>query len=126
MVDRLYLGGGKTLRGFEYRDVGPKVVPVSAPPGSTSHRPAGGLSMGVASAEYTVPIIDAIRLASFVDVGNVWREAYDFELSELASSAGIGLRFDLPGFPIRIDRAWVIEKDDEFTDTDEWVLWIGF
>ena len=31
----------------------------------------------------------------------------------------------LPGFPIRIDRAWVIEKDVDLTDEDKWVIWIG-
>jgi outer membrane protein insertion porin family len=126
LVDRLFLGGGKTLRGYEFRDVGPKVVPVDATPGRETHRPAGGQTLAVASAEYTIPIVDSIRFAGFFDVGNVWRDAYDFDFGETASSMGIGLRFDLPGFPIRIDRAWSVEADDDLTDIDEWVLWIGF
>jgi len=43
-----------------------------------------------------------------------------------ASSTGVGVRFDMPGFPIRIDRAWEVEKDNDLTDVDEWVFWIGF
>ncbi|MDE0838834.1 MAG: outer membrane protein assembly factor BamA [Kiritimatiellae bacterium] len=126
LVDRLFLGGGKTLRGYEFRDVGPKVVPADSSSGNDSHRSAGGQTLAVASAEYTIPIIDSIRFAGFFDVGNVWRDAYDFDFGETASSMGIGLRFDLPGFPIRIDRAWSVETDDDLTDVDKWVLWIGF
>jgi len=38
----------------------------------------------------------------------------------------MGIRLDMPGFPIRIDRAWAIEKDDEYTQEDNWVIWIGY
>jgi outer membrane protein assembly factor BamA len=59
-------------------------------------------------------------------VGGVWRDAYEFNADNLASSTGVGLRLDMPGFPIRIDRAWDVEADDELTDTDNWVIWIGY
>jgi hypothetical protein len=36
------------------------------------------------------------------------------------------VRLDVPGFPIRIDRAWAVEKDRDITKEDEWVVWIGF
>ena len=62
----------------------------------------------------------------FYDTGNVWRDAYELDTSDLASSAGVGLRLDMPGFPIRIDRGWIIEPDDELTDDDPWVVWIGY
>ncbi len=125
LSDRLFLGGGKTLRGYEFRDVGPKVLPDTAAAEVGSHRPAGGKTLAVGGVEYTVPVFEAIRVAGFFDIGNVWRDAYDLELSSMASSAGVGLRFDLPGFPVRIDRAWSVEPDDDLTDTDKWVLWIG-
>jgi len=124
--DRLFLGGGRTLRGFEYRDVGPKAVPRDAPPGGSSYRPIGGRSLAMGSAEYAIPIVSHIRLATFYDIGNVWTDPYELDLNDLASSAGVGIRFDIPGFPIRIDRAWVIDFDDEYTDNDPWVFWIGF
>lgn len=127
--DRLFIGGGRTLRGFEYRDVGPKVIrTVETEEGGEEiyHRPVGGKSLAMASAEYTIPIVSGIRIATFFDIGNVWGDAYDFQLDRLASSAGVGIRLDIPGFPIKVDRAWVIEKDDEFTDMDAWVFWIGY
>jgi len=124
--DRLFIGGGRTLRGFDYRDVGPKARRADAPPGDTSYRPYGGRSLAMASAEYTVPVVSGVRLAGFYDVGNTWFDMYDFDFSTLASSTGVGIRLDMPGFPIRIDRAWVIEKDNDITDEDSWVIWIGY
>jgi len=123
IAERLFIGGGRTLRGYDYRDVGPKARPE---PDDGSHRPYGGRSLGMASLEYTVPIVEGIRLAGFFDIGNVWPDSYDLDLSNLASSAGVGIRFDLPGFPIRIDRAWTIDKDNEITDEEHWVFWIGY
>jgi hypothetical protein len=32
----------------------------------------------------------------------------------------------MPGFPIRVDRAFVMDPDDEYTDADDWVIWIGY
>ena len=79
----------------------------------------------MASATYAIPLATAMRFAVFYDIGGVWSDAYDFDADTLASSAGLGIRFDLPGFPIRIDRAWPIDKDSEMTDEDNWVIWIG-
>jgi outer membrane protein insertion porin family len=121
--ERLFAGGGRTIRGYDYRDVGPKVVRADDP-GVSRH--VGGQSLATATAEYSIPIVSALRIATFYDIGNVWRDAYEFELDNLASSAGVGLRLDLPGFPIRIDRAWALEKDSNLTDTDDWSFWIGF
>ena len=80
----------------------------------------------MANAEYTIPIIKGVRVGFFYDIGNVWSERYAVELDDLASSTGLGLRLDVPGFPIRIDRAWALEMDDDFTDDDKWVIWIGY
>jgi len=122
--NRLFAGGGRTIRGFDYRDVGPKVIPVGS--STVRYRPVGGQSLAIATAEYTVPLVEGLRLAAFYDIGNVWREPYEFDPDRLASSAGIGARIDLPGFPVRIDYAWVIDKDHPITDEDPWVIWIGY
>jgi outer membrane protein insertion porin family len=125
--DRLFIGGGRTLRGYHYRDVGPKVSRVvsDATGETTYHKPVGGQTLATASAEYFIPVVSKIRLAGFYNIGNVWRDAYEVDLGSLASSAGVGVRFDIPMFPIRIDYAWPIEKDNELTREDKWVFWIG-
>ena len=126
--DRLFLGGGRTIRGFEYREVGPKVgreVPTDN--GSyVYHRPYGGRSMVLGGVEYTIPLLSKFRAATFCDAGNAWRNAFDVDLSDLAVTAGVGIRIDMPGFPIRIDRAWVLRRDDPLSEEDPWVFWIGY
>jgi outer membrane protein insertion porin family len=125
LANKLFLGGGRTLRGFEYRDVSPKVIR-KLDDGSYYARPFGGQSLFLVNVEYTIPIVKGVRLAAFYDTGNVWSDSYTVELNNLASSTGIGIRLDMPGFPIRIDRAWVIDYPDDYTDDDKWVIWIGF
>jgi outer membrane protein insertion porin family len=127
--DRLFLGGGRTLRGFEYRDVGPKARRVNAAPDDDYHRPIGGKSLAAGTVEYTLPVhreIKPIRLALFYDIGNVWLDAYEFDFSRLASGAGIGLRFDLAEFPMRFDYAWPLGKDDPYTDTERFSFSITY
>jgi len=126
LSERLFLGGGRTLRGFRYRDVGPKVIRPVEDSDAYYDRPFGGSSLFMANAEYTIPIIKGFRVGMFYDTGNVWSERFNVDLEDLASSAGMGIRLDVPGFPIRIDRAWALEMDDDFTDDDEWVIWIGY
>jgi outer membrane protein insertion porin family len=105
IFDRLFLGGARTLRGFAFRDVGPH---------DDEGEPLGGRSGSYATAEYTLPIIDNFRFAVFYDIGMVWEKAYHFD-TELNSDWGIGLRIDIPGFPLRLDYAWPI-------DTSEYVV----
>ncbi len=126
IAERLFLGGGRTLRGFRFREVGPKAVPLEQSPGSWNYRALGGRSLLMASGEYTVPVLGMLRLAGFSDVGNLWTEAFEFDLDDLAISAGMGLRVDIPGFPVRIDYAWIVRRDDPFTETSRWVIWIGY
>ncbi|MBN1671277.1 MAG: outer membrane protein assembly factor BamA [Kiritimatiellae bacterium] len=100
--DRQFLGGARTLRGFDFREAGPK---------DENGEPIGGRSSAMLTAEYTVPVVERVRFALFFDAGNVWEDAYFFDFSEYYSDAGVGVRFDIPGFPIRLDWAWPIQKD---------------
>lgn len=126
LAERLFTGGARSIRGFRYRDVGPKVIRPLETDGDFQHRPFGGMSLFVANLEYTMPIVDSVRVVTFYDVGNVWEDHFDIDFQDVASSVGVGLRFDLPGFPIRLDRAWPVERDDRFTDEDAWSISIGY
>jgi len=125
LSERLFAGGAQTVRGFRYRWVGPKAERAD---GSGIILPDGGQSLALASAEYTVPIpgIPKFRLASFYDIGNVWYDPYDFDMSHYAAGAGLGLRLDIPGFPMRFDYAWPVKKDDPKSSRENWSFWIGY
>jgi outer membrane protein insertion porin family len=107
IYDRLYLGGSNNLRGFRFRDVGPKDV---------NGEPIGGSTLVRFTAEYTFPIVEKIRGAIFYDVGYVNAGEYDFSTGGLNSDVGIGIRLDLPIGPVRIDYGIPI-KADEFNDS---------
>lgn len=123
--EKLFAGGARTIRGFRYRWVGPKAVRAD---GSPDVRTPGGQSLAIANAEYTVPIpgIPKFRFATFYDIGNVWYDPYEFDLSQYAAGAGIGLRLDIPGFPMRFDYAWPVKKDDPRSRTENWSFSIGY
>ena len=105
LFDRLFLGGPYTLRAFKYRNVGPT-------DGTPNYEPVGGLSMAFASAEYTIPIVEKVRIAGFSDVGMVWSDPFYVTLHHLNSDWGLGIRLDFPGFPIQLDYAFPIHADD--------------
>ena len=124
--NRFFLGGGRNVRGFRNRAIGPKVVPDDDNIDGARYRSVGGQTRLQASVEYSVPLTKFFRLGVFYDIGNVWEDPYDFDFSEYASSVGGGLRLDFPGFPIRFDYAYPLEKDDDCSRTQRWVFWIGF
>lgn len=105
VYDRLFLGGPRTVRGFDYREVGP----VDA---ATRREPIGGRTSYYTTFEYTVPVWNKIRAATFYDMGFVSRQAFDPAFGQLNSGYGIGLRFDMPGLPLQLDYAWPLKADD--------------
>jgi outer membrane protein insertion porin family len=103
IFDLLFLGGSNNLRGFEFRDVGPR---------DSSGEPLGGRAMSRSTVEFTFPIIeDKARGAFFYDAGFVNPDPFDFGTTNLASDVGFGLRMVLPIGPLRIDYGIPIQKD---------------
>jgi len=92
--DRYFLGGPTTLRGFEFRDVGPK---------DRYGEPIGGKTYMFGSIEYSMDVVHPLRIAAFYDVGFVNRGAYDWDPSGYNDNWGIGVRFFVMGSPLRID-----------------------
>ena len=111
IFDRLYLGGASTLRGFRFRDVGPKDDQGNA---------LGGNTLARLTVEYTIPIIERVRFAVFYDGGFVNPGSWSFSPQKVPTTPpggsnngkfsggynqdiGIGVRLDLPIGPIRLD-----------------------
>lgn len=92
--DRFFLGGPYNLRGFEYRDVGPR---------DTFDEPIGGKSYGFFSAEYSLDIVSPIRFAIFYDAGFVNEDAYEFSPVRYNDNFGFGLRLFVAGAPLSLD-----------------------
>jgi outer membrane protein insertion porin family len=117
IYDRLYLGGSNNLRGFKFRDVGPK----------DSHgEPIGGSTLARLTVEYTVPIVEKVRGALFYDIGFVNGGEFSFGTNNVNSDVGIGVRLDLPIGPVRIDYGIPLQKDNFSSSSGKFNFNIGY
>ena len=92
--DRFFLGGPQTLRGFEFRTVGPK---------DASGEPIGGKTYGFVSLEYSFDVVKPVRFAFFYDGGFANKDAYDFSPAQYNDNVGLGLRLFVAGAPLSLD-----------------------
>ncbi|MBG7606653.1 MAG: outer membrane protein assembly factor BamA [Verrucomicrobia bacterium] len=111
VFDRLFLGGGRTLRGFEFRDIGGNR---DTPTGEV----LGGQSLAFLSTEYTVPIIETVRAAVFYDIGYVNTGSWDVSPDDVYSDIGVGVRIKLPisPVPLALDYAIPVSSPDNVAD----------
>jgi outer membrane protein insertion porin family len=100
--DRFFLGGPNDLRGFEYREVGPR---------DQFGDPIGGKSYGMFSAEYSFDIVAPIRFAFYYDGGFVNVDAFDFNPGGFNDNVGISLRLFVAGSPVSLDYGIALTRD---------------
>jgi outer membrane protein insertion porin family len=117
IFDRYFLGGANTLRGFAFRNVSPR---------DPNGQSVGGNTSVNATAEYSFPIIERVRGAFFFDIGNVYRDAYDFNFGDLKSDAGLGVRLNLPIGPLRLDYGYPIMTDQQSGRTGKIQFSVGY
>jgi outer membrane protein insertion porin family len=109
IFDELYLGGANDMRGFAFREVGPK---------DQYGNPIGGSTSVEATGELTFPIMPRLRGAFFTDWGYVNAGALSFAPTQagngsggLNGDVGIGARIELPIGPIRVDWGYPVSSD---------------
>jgi len=90
---RYFLGGAQSLRGWGRFEVSPLYEGVMV----------GGHTMFESSAELRFPVWGNLSAVLFADGGNVWNNAWDFNLNDLRYDVGPGLRYLTPIGPIRAD-----------------------
>ena len=112
IYNRLFLGGPKSIRGIEYRGVSPYARKLNRDGDRTNkYDPWGGQTLVCANIEYTIPVFKMLRLAAFTDIGSVSSDEFDLS-DDFAWTAGIGVRLDIPMYPVRRDFATPNEKPD--------------
>jgi len=144
LFDRWYLGGIDSLRGYRYREVGPKdeqqvlsqtgighggQTPVIIP---SRNEPIGGGTYWVGTAEYSVPIIDFVRFAAFYDIGMVYVDPYSFHVQNKLNmlyndNYGFGLRLNIPHLgPLRLDYGIPITSDPANRSSGRFQFSVGY
>jgi outer membrane protein assembly factor BamA len=116
---RFYAGGPNSVRGFERNALGPRAyvldaLEINADGDTTNLRSAaasatGGTEIAVGSLELRIPsplFAEYLRLAGFVDAGQVWAPGTRATSQTLRVTPGAGLRFTTPIGPIRLDVAY--------------------
>ena len=102
IYEKFFLGGILTLRGFQYRSVGPKDL---------NGEPTGGTEQLYFNAEIIVPVAPAqgFNLVVFYDTGNAWDVRGSVALNDLRQSAGFGIRWMSPMGPFRLEWGYILD-----------------
>ena len=118
---RFYGGGPNSVRGYARNELGPRVYVTDSievqgkdtiyrPDVSVRAAPIGGNSIVVMNAElrFATPLFpDRMRVALFVDAGQVWQRGGDpGTVAGVRVTPGVGVRFATPLGPVRLDAAF--------------------
>ncbi|MGO3127075.1 MAG: autotransporter assembly complex protein TamA [Luteimonas sp.] len=101
---RFYAGGDRSIRGYDWREVGPRLP-------ATDDRRAyalGAKNVVTASVEFERYFTDTIGAAVFVDSG----DAFDGTSPEWRTGVGIGVRYKSPVGPLKFDIARGLDNPD--------------
>lgn len=100
LVERFFLGGRTTVRGYSQDTLGPK---------SDEGTPTGGNMFVLGNAELRVSPGKGFGFVIFIDGGNVWQVARDTQ-AKAKFTTGVGLRYNTPVGPVRIDYGHKLER----------------
>ncbi|MFH1519053.1 MAG: outer membrane protein assembly factor BamA [Candidatus Omnitrophota bacterium] len=104
IYERFFAGGADTVRGYQERKVGPI--------DKNTEDPVGGDKMIIGNIEYTYPLADFFKVATFVDSGKVWgNESSNVDESGFKSSVGLGFRVKTPIGPVSVDYGWPLDTE---------------
>lgn len=110
LSEKFFLGGLRSIRGFETREVGPQ----------DGDSFIGGEKAAFFNLEFLFPINEKYKIkgVAFLDGGNAWRENEDY-FTNMRYGAGYGIRWLSPLGPLRFEWGYnldprVDEKDSVF------------
>jgi len=90
---RFYAGGGASVRGYGYQDIGPR---------DPNNDPIGGRSLTEFSLETRIKAFGNFGIVPFLDGGNIYTSPLP-KFSEFRFGAGLGVRYYSNFGPIRVD-----------------------
>lgn len=101
-IDMRYFNGGpRSVRSFPERELGP----------SANGYARGGESMWNTNVELIRHVTDSLKGVVFFDAGGLGQYAGDLFAGEIEFAAGLGVRFDLPIGPVRLEYGHNLTRD---------------
>ncbi len=94
IVERFFLGGRDSVRGYTQDALGPKAA---------DGTPVGGNAFFCGNLEFRQALTKDWGIVPFLDAGNVWPTIGQIRALDIRFSTGLGLRFKTPVGPLRID-----------------------
>ena len=104
LVRRFFPGGANSVRGYPYQSLGPL---------DSGGKPLGGEAALVGNLELRFPIRGNLRGVVFLDLGNAYEDWEEFDIFNLRYTAGLGLRYQTPVGPIRLDWGYQINPPED-------------
>lgn len=102
IVERFFLGGRTTVRGYDQDTLGPK---------GSDGNPTGGNAFLMENVELRMSLGKGIGLVTFLDGGNVWLKTKDIDPLNLKFTTGLGLRYNTPVGPLRVDYGFKLNRE---------------
>jgi len=102
IVERFFLGGRTTVRGYAQDTLGPK---------GSDGNPTGGNAFLMENLEIRTSLGKGIGIVAFLDGGNVWLKASDIKPGDFKFTTGLGLRYNTPVGPVRVDYGHKLQKE---------------
>jgi translocation and assembly module TamA len=112
---RFYAGGGGSIRGYPFQEIGPR----------RDSDPFGGRSLVECSAELRFRLTERFGSAIFVDGGDVYDEPVPEFDSSFRWGAGVGLRYFTAVGPLRLDVAFPLNRDPDHHDDFQVYISLG-
>lgn len=101
LVERFFLGGRNTVRGYAQDTLGPK---------GSDGTPTGGNAFLMTNIELRTYLGKGLGIVAFLDGGNVWIKAEDMNFA-FRYTAGLGMRYNTPVGPLRVDYGYKLMRE---------------
>ena len=118
LFERYFAGGIGSVRGFEYRSLGPRECP-TATPDCTDPTNIGGNKQLIVKTELHFPILEqwGFRGSIFFDQGQAFGTSQNIDITALKRSVGLATQWLSPIGPIKL--SWAVPLNVERLDEKE-------
>jgi len=114
--ERFYMGGERSLRGFDIYQIGPK---------NNSGQNFGGTKSVLFQAEYQIPLTQQFSFVFFYDVGNAYDLGRAIDLKDLYQSMGLELKIFIPMLNVPFRLIFSYNPRLEAEDAEHFVFRFG-